>query len=355
MTGTHRFRETRRRIVACLFLFGVAAGCQGPHLSPALALAKDKPSQRVPKRLKRDLTMKTLGGLQFWGDVTWFHGWRIQQNVLTGHHRLLDKDDYRHASGTLAECRKKLDAVKTKLKLPPMKGKAVIVVHGIFRSSKSFAKMQARLEKEGYTVVGFDYPSSRVDIAKSAKYLERVVKSLKGVVEINFVVHSLGGLIVRQYRGQHKDKRVKRLVMLGVPNTGAQLADRFRRVGLYRAIFGPAGQQLLTSKTDKNGLIAKLPTPDFEFAVIAGSRGNMKGYNPLIPGDDDGTISVASTRLPGAKDFLAVRALHSFIVGNAKVIESTVRFLNTGALRADGKRHAIPKVEQKSKDKPPAK
>ncbi|MFQ5733652.1 MAG: esterase/lipase family protein, partial [Planctomycetaceae bacterium] len=336
------------------FIVVVVGGCQGPPLSPDLALAEDKSSQPSSKRLERDWTMKTLGGRQFWGDVTWFHGWRIQQNVLTGHHRLLDKDDYRHASGTLAACQKKLAAVTKKLKLPPMKGKAVIVVHGIFRSSKSFSKMQTRLEKEGYTVVGFDYPSSRVDVAKSAKYLERVVTSLKGVEEIHFVAHSLGGLIVRQYRGGHKDKRVKRLVMLGVPNNGAQLADRFRRVGLYRAIFGPAGQQMLTNKSDKTGLIAKLPTPDFEFAVIAGSRGNMKGYNPLIPGDDDGTVSVAGTRLPGAADFLAVPALHSFLVSNADVIDATVRFLKSGALRADGKPHPIPKAKRKSKPKPPA-
>ena len=86
-------------------------------------------------------SMKTLGGMQFWGDVSWFRGWRIQQNVLTGHFRLLDKDNFRHASGTLSECRKKLNAAKKELKLPPMKGKVVIVVHGIFRSSKSFAKL----------------------------------------------------------------------------------------------------------------------------------------------------------------------------------------------------------------------
>ncbi|MCH8830826.1 MAG: hypothetical protein IID45_14720, partial [Planctomycetes bacterium] len=168
----------------------------------------------------------------------------------------------------------------------------------------------------------------------------QVVQSLQGIEEIDFVVHSMGGLIVRQYRAKHKDKRVKRLVMLGVPNNGARMADRLKKIGLYRMILGPAGQQLVSGK---NGLIAGLPVPDFEFAVIAGSRGTLRGYNPLIPGDDDGTVSVASTRLPGAADFMTVTALHSFLMGNADVINATVRFLKHGHLRADGLRHPIRK------------
>lgn len=33
----------------------------------------------------------TLGGMQFWGDVCYFQGYRIQRHVFTGHFRLLDK------------------------------------------------------------------------------------------------------------------------------------------------------------------------------------------------------------------------------------------------------------------------
>jgi len=287
--------------------------------------------------------MKTLGGRQFWGDVAYFHGWRIQHNIVTGHYRLLDEDDYRHASGSLDDCRNKLKQIKRERKLPPMKGKAVILIHGIVRSSKSMGKLRERLERDGYHVFGLDYPSTRVGIAKSAEYLHRVIQSLDGIEEINLVVHSLGGLIVRQYCKDHKDKRLHRMVMLGVPNNGAQLADRFERNVLFRAIFGPAGRQL---GTDPDGLISKLPAPPFEFAIIAGARGSLKGYNPLIPGDDDGTVAVSSTRLPGAADFMTVRSLHSFMMRNSEVIDATARFLKSGHLRADGKRHPIPRPKQ---------
>jgi pimeloyl-ACP methyl ester carboxylesterase len=322
-------------------LLGLLSAASCSHLE-----AREVPGGPCAPRLKRDFTMKTLGGRQFWGDVAFFRGFRIQQNVLTGHYRLLDPDDYRHASGSLQKCREKLAALKQELNLAPMSGRAVVVVHGILRSSKSFDTMCRRLRKEGYTVVTFDYPSTRFDIPQSAEFLHRVVETLDGIEEIHFVVHSMGGLIVRQYRAQHVDLRVKRMVMLGVPNHGAQLADRFRKLGLFRAIFGPAGQQLATSA---DGLIAGLPIPDFEFAVIAGARGTLNGYNPLIPGDDDGTVSVASTRLPGAADFLTVKSLHSFLMGNNDVIEATVRFLREGQFRENGARHSIQKLKARSK------
>ncbi|MDQ3332895.1 MAG: hypothetical protein M3552_19970, partial [Planctomycetota bacterium] len=78
------------------------------------------------------------------------------------------------------------------------------------------------------------------------------------------------------------------------------------------------------------------PTPEFEFAVIAAGKGNEAGYNPLISGDDDGTVTVASTRLPGATDFLQVNGLlHSFLMFDNRVIDATVRFLDEGRLRKD--------------------
>ena len=68
----------------------------------------------------------------------------------------------------------------------------------------------------------------------------------------------------------------------------------------------------------------------------------MTGYNPLVPGDDDGTVSVTSARLPGAADFLLVPCIHSFLMKNDTVIDSTVRFLESGQLRNEGDPHPIP-------------
>lgn len=298
----------------------------------------DMPHLNVP--------MKTLGGRQFWGDVLFFHEYRIQRNVFTGHYRLLNGKDVRLAWGSLDECQQKLDQQRADLKLPPMQGKAVILLHGITRSSKHMAKFREPFEKAGYSVFAMDYPSTRGTIQESSEYLQQVIKNLQGITEINFVVHSMGGLVVRTYLSEHapRDPRIHRMVMIGSPNNGANLANLLsdNMNAVFKPIFGPAGQQLVV---DTDGYIAKLPKPDFEFAVVAGGRGEEKGFNPLIPGDDDGIVSVESTRLPGASDFLLVaggiEATHTFLPAAPIVIESCVRFIQTGALRADGMKSPI--------------
>lgn len=297
--------------------------------------------------------MKTLGGKQFWGDVHFFRGHKIQQNHFTGHFRLLDPRSNRITWGTKEHCEERLEKLKADQELPEMTGKAVVLVHGIGRSSGAFYAMNKQLAKSGYTVVGFEYPSTQAKIEVAADYLRQVIDSLDGVEQIDFVTHSMGGLVVRSYLADlakreeaektpvaEREKRLHRLVMLGTPNNGAYLATMLKNVPAFRAIFGPAGQQLAV---DINGLIGKLPTPEFEFAIIAGGRRDGKGFNPLIPGDDDGTVSVESTKLPGATDFAIVPAIHAMLLFDKRVVEATEHFLTTGSLRESGVTLPIPK------------
>lgn len=295
-----------------------------------------EPEQRSDPSADRaflNLKLPTLGGRQFWGDVYYCRGWRIQHHVHTGHYRLLDPNDVRQAWGTEEACRTEWDRIRSENGITPDTGKVVVLVHGIIRSSKSFSRMRGALKCSGYTVIGFDYPSTQVTIRDSAEYLRKVLDSLTQVSEINFVVHSMGGLIVRTYLQQQTDPRIHRMVMLGVPNRGANMANVVQNNPLFKLLFGPAGQQLIH---DPEGFIAGLPTPEFDFAIIAGARGTAEGWNPLIDGDDDGTVEVENARLPGAADFITVCGMHSFLMDREDVIEATCRFLTTGALRECG-------------------
>ena len=293
----------------------------------------EKPAiSRVENEPRTGGGVKTLGGRQFWGDVHFFRGWRIQHNVLTDTYRLLDENDHRHFSGTLERCRSTLQEITRNKQLPPMTGKAVVLIHGIGRSSKCFSEMAKTFSKEGYTVVCFDYPSTRVPILESAEYLHQVLQSLEGVDTIDIVGHSMGGLVLRGYLMQHSDPRIHRAVMLGVPNKGAEMADFLKNNPFFKIILGPAGQQLAT---DAEGLIGKLPRPTFEFGILAGGLAASKGYNPLLPGDNDATVTVSSTRLPGAADFILLPVIHSFLMTDKTAIDATQHFLKHGRFKAD--------------------
>ena len=309
-------------------------------------LADDSPAvnrtDSIDRQMETSMLAKTFGGRQFWGDVHHFRGWRIQENVFTKHYRLIDDKDVRCASGTYDDCLTTLNVLRKQQNLDAPAGKAVILIHGLLQSSKCMSTMKTTLRDAGYSTIDFDYPSSQINIPAAAVYLDRLIQSLEGYDELNFVVHSMGGLVVRAYTMEFNDPRIKRMVMLGTPNHGAEMADITQRYWIVRTVSGPGARQLVTRP---DGLIPKLPVPNFEFAVIAGSRGNKSGWNPLIPGDDDGTVTVASTRLSGAADFATVRTLHSWLLSNEVAVTQTVNFLKAGRLNPDGEAQPIPASE----------
>ncbi|MEJ7593163.1 MAG: alpha/beta fold hydrolase, partial [Planctomycetaceae bacterium] len=269
----------------------------------------------------------TLGGMQFWGDICYFQGFRIQQHVFTGHFRLLDKSNRRFQSGTIEDCRKTLDRIRAANNFKPDTGHAVIYLHGIGRTSRSMRPILNAMPTDGFVHVPFEYPSTRVPIEHAAGYLHSLIESLTDVSRISFVVHSMGGLIVRRYLKDHSDPRIHRMVMLGTPNSGAELADMLRRNVIFRTVYGPASQELVT---DPKGTIGTLPTPTFEFGVIAGGKGDDRGFNPLLPGDDDGTVTLSSARLAGASDFLRIPKIHSLLMSDDTAIAATICFLEHG-------------------------
>ncbi|MGA2062326.1 MAG: alpha/beta hydrolase [Thermoguttaceae bacterium] len=328
-----------------------------------------------------DFAMPTMGGKQFWSDELFFHKWRIQRNVFTGHYRLLDAQDRRHASGTYEQCREALDDIKIKQGLAPMKGKAVIVLHGLFRSRNSMDSLCDYLaEQGGYEVFNMTYPSTRDDIGEHARSLGHVIDNLDGVEEVNFVGHSMGNIVIRYYFGDLRrqeaennqssigpenaweDKQRKgdspifvdtkigtvpkkrpafhRFVMLAPPNHEAQMATAFGDNIVFKTVSGQSGQQLGRQWKE---LERNLAAPDCEFGIIAGGKNNDKGYNPLLSGDNDGTISVETAKLPGASDFIVLPVLHTFIMNDAKVQELTLQYLQKGYFISEAQRHRLDK------------
>ena len=70
-----------------------------------------------------------------------------------------------------------------------------------------------------------------------------------------------------------------------------------------------------------------------EIGIIAGDRTSDPWFSWLIPGPDDGKVSVESTRLNEMKDFLLVNHGHTFIMRSADVILQTRHFLDNGAFK----------------------
>ena len=323
-------------------------------LVPNISVADDAGEVAADKSIGPvNLAAPTLGGKQFWADELLFRDWRIQRNTFTGHYRLLDEQNIRRAWGTFDECRSALDDIKRREKLPPLSGKVVILIHGLGRTRSSMSGMAKFLQEKGkYTILTMSYPSTMADVEEHAKGLASVLHNLDGIEEIDFVAHSLGNLVVRRYLDDQidtglnhaPDQRIKRMVMLGAPNNGAQLAVTIAHNPLARELIGVPGRELAEGWPE---LSKHLAIPQFEFGIIAGGTGDGRGYNRLLNGDNDLIVTVEETRLPGARDFLCVPVMHTFLMDDRRVEEATLRFLNDGYFVIDDQRQPIEKPTPK--------
>lgn len=329
------FGEPATRVGVLWLVLGFAS-LAGTAAPVAAEDAPFSPSFKLPEFTPPNIPTVTLGGEQFWSDELVRNGWRVQLNVMTGHHRLLDNKDVRRCWGTHDQCHAKLAEIAQAEGWLAPKPRAVITLHGLIRSREAMEGIGSWLQKEGdYEWVNITYASTRRSIDQHAEALAKVIAGLEGVTEIDFVCHSLGNIVVRRYLGEaaaadpkwKPDPRIKRFVMLAPPNNGAELAKRFKGNKLVGMVLGQSGKEL---GGQWDTFSPKLATPPCEFGIIAGGNGTDAGVTPLIKGDDDFVVSVAETRLAGAHDFRTVNLLHGQLMNDAQVRNYVLKFLKEG-------------------------
>jgi hypothetical protein len=175
-----------------------------------------------------------------------------------------------------------------------------------------------------------DYPSRTASVQKLADdAIGKAVSDCQqdGATKIDFVTHSLGGILVRSYLARHFITSPGRVVMLAPPNQGSEVVDKLGWLFLFKWINGPAGNEL---GTDKNSTPNKLGPANFPVGIIAGDRSINWINSLLIPGRDDGKVSVERTKLAGMSDHIVIHATHPFIMQNREVIRQTIQFLRSG-------------------------
>lgn len=205
----------------------------------------------------------------------------------------------------------------------------VVLVHGLGRTSHSMNFIENSLESQGYIVVNNSYPSREKSVDELASVVGDGISACKesGAQQIHFVTHSLGGLLVRQYFQEHVIPEAKRVVMLGPPNHGSEVATKNRDKWWYKLSTGPAGQELgIETDSTPN----RLKPVSLEIGIIAGTVSLDPWFSGSVPKPNDGKVSVASTQLAEMKDFITVPHSHTFIA-NAEIVATQVKhFLAQG-------------------------
>ncbi|SDK37555.1 esterase/lipase family protein [Microbulbifer yueqingensis] len=206
----------------------------------------------------------------------------------------------------------------------------VILLHGLTKDAASMVPLQQRLAAAGFHTVNIDYPSRKGPIQELA--VEAVEAGLArcaqaGAAPVNFVTHSMGGLLVRYYYRNRSVAGLGRVVMLAPPNQGSRVGDWLDHIPWIKDVNGPAGRQM---GTGEGSLPLQMGPVRFELGVITGDRSRNPFASAILEGPDDGRIRVESAKVEGMCAFYVVPLTHGRIMLDADVIEQSLRFLWRG-------------------------
>lgn len=146
----------------------------------------------------------------------------------------------------------------------------VVLFHGIARTKKSMEKLAGFLSGHGYRVVNVAYPSTKFSLEDLVGLIRPQIDDAAtnaGEGRIHLLGYSMGGLVIRALLKDYRPANLGRVIMVGTPNNGSEVADFLKGWFLYRKLYGPAGQQLITDQRTMIGLFGAV---DYDLASSPG-------------------------------------------------------------------------------------
>lgn len=274
---------------------------------------------QIEENFKTELP--NLAGRYVWTDVILQGDHHIQKNVKNGQYRLCDAKDKVLLKADYDLCKQKLDELNIQFSSDHL----VLLIHGLGRHAGIMKKCTTAIKNAGFAAHSLNYATLFEDVQSHADHFEHLLEHVKGIKKVSFVTHSLGGLVVRELlkrKTTWNSAVADKLVMMGTPNKGAQIAEFLARLKTYQFITGPSGQDVRPLKKLKT-----LPPPPIPTLVIAGGRGTDIGYNPLLNGDNDGVVTVDETRLDIKHEFFLINSIHTVLMDQKEAIKKTIEFL----------------------------
>lgn len=194
--------------------------------------------------------------------------------------------------------------------------------------------VKRRLESEyQYRAHLFSYPSIRGTLDENARSLAGFITEQE-LDQVHLVGHSLGGVVALRMLALKPDVPVHRVVCLGSPLCGSRAASLLTQTEWGNTILGKSVTAGVVD--DAANQWAREVCESRDIGVIAGTV--PIGMGRLVTAfdeDNDGTVAVSETRLPGVKDHLCMPVNHKGLVISKDVTDQAAAFLKRGEFLRD--------------------
>jgi pimeloyl-ACP methyl ester carboxylesterase len=201
---------------------------------------------------------------------------------------------------------------------------AVVLVHGIWMIGPEMMWLRRNIRHCGFECHQFFYRSLVNTPQTNAAKLDRFLKKIDADI-IHLVAHSLGGLVVLHLFEQEPLQKPGRVLMLGTPLNGSEVARRLYGLVITRPLLG---------RSVIRGLLGDRPSwkETRELGMIAGTKGIGMGtlmFGGLEP-PSDGTVALSETRSPEVNAHLTVPFSHAGMLWSRHVAQAVCQFLKSG-------------------------
>lgn len=209
------------------------------------------------------------------------------------------------------------------------KDECVVLVHGLRANSSFMEELENALVDSGYRVLSVDYPSSQYKIQALADTAIGTALMMCGSCcdTVHFIGHSMGNTLIHYYLQKTRPGKVHRIVMIAPVNQGTELINRLEWIPGFATLNSPAGMQLGCGPDRFLQSLSPLP---HDIGIIAGNRTINPIASLIIPGKDDGRVSIEHTKMQGMDDFILVPSNHHWIVKKDSTVRSALRFIQHG-------------------------
>jgi len=201
----------------------------------------------------------------------------------------------------------------------------VVYVHGLWLPGEESLVLKHHLAEEfDLELHRFRYFGASESMSDITSRLAAFVREL-AAPEVHFLGHSLGGLVLYRLLERFPEQPPGRVVFLGVPCMASRAAERAGLFGPIAQLMGPTVAEELFEPQERRWTHARA------LGVVAGNQPLGLGqFFAHFDEENDGTIAVSETRMPGATDSLVLPVSHLGMLVSARVAHETGAFLTQG-------------------------